>query len=151
MVLNFLPSYTCVGFPRNDCFLCAKFAYFSCKYLFCEILRIFCVISAKPVVLRKTYIFMQNMVLTKLTKIDSFSTKSNQLKVYSKMYTPYTNKLWFCCYQLVTVGLQNLQIEVQKLIKQKLEIWKLKMDDSFYRCLNLSVVLNFDVSNVDYF
>ena len=145
------------------CRVSTKGLFFVCKIclLFVQIfvlrnfaqyvLRIFCVISAKPVVLRKTYIFMQNMVLTKLTKIDSFSTKSNQLKVYSKMYTPCTNKLWFCCYQFVTVGLQNLQIEVQKLIKQKLEIWKLKMDDSFYRCLNLSVVLNFDVSNVDYF
>ena len=36
----------------------------------------------------------------------------------------------------------NLVIERQKLIKQKLEILKLKFVHSFYRCLNLCVLLN---------
>ena len=36
-----------------------------------------------------------------------------------------------------------------KIKKQKLKIWKLM--HSFYRCMNLCVVLNFDISNVDYF
>ena len=150
------------------CRVSTKFAYFSCKYLFCAI----CFAHFLRNQL-KTGSIAQNVHFyakhwpknwQKLTKIDSFSTQSNQLKVYSNLTkidqnwqfqhtikstkglfknVVYTNKLWFCCYQFVTVGLQNLQIEVQKLIKQKLEIWKLKMDDSFYRCLNVSVVLNY--------
>ena len=88
--------------------------------------------------LRKTYIFYADHVVANWPKL----TVSVQNQTTEGLFEKW----------LLSIGyfqLQNLQIEWQKLIKQKLEIWKLKMDDSFYRCLNLSVVLNFGISNVD--
>ena len=36
------PSMVWLGFPRNGYIFCAKFALFSRKYFFCELLRNFC-------------------------------------------------------------------------------------------------------------
>ena len=71
------------------CRVSTKFAYFSCKYLFCAI----CFAHFLRNQL-KTGSIAQNVHFyakhwpknwQKLTKIDSFSTQSNQLKVYSNL------------------------------------------------------------------
>ena len=55
---------------------------------------------------------------------------------------------------LISIGyfwLQNLQIEGQKLIKQKLEICKLKINAKFLQMSeSLCGIVGFDILNVDY-
>ena len=87
-----------LGFPRNSYIFCAKFALFSRKFYFCELLRIKRIFFAQFAQNRKYFVanfcalngksfaqFAQNLnnyanrnFLSKLTKIEILSTELNK-------------------------------------------------------------------------
>ena len=62
----------------------------------------------------------------------------------------HTNKVRFCCSLLVTFSYKIFKLR-DKNNKTEIKIEKLKINAQFFKCLNLCVVLNFDIPNVDYF
>ena len=73
--------------------------------------------------------FVCNTRCCKLIKIYSFSTESINWRLIKK--------LWLCYSKSLSFNHTNLQIEGQKLIKQKLEFKNWILMQSFYRCLDV--------------